>query len=149
MDLQRLARGALAGTLATVPMTAAMGIGKAAGWMVTPPPEQVTAEVQQEAGIRNEIDHSAFTISWLGAHVAFGAACGALYAEGRRCFPHPPVVAGMIFGTVIWAAAYGAALPALGLYPSVPDDSHTRTTVMLAAHEVFGASLGVLYAQLS
>jgi hypothetical protein len=130
-------------------MTAAMGIGKAAGWMVTPPPKQITAEAQEETGIRKEIGHPAFTISWLGAHVAFGAVCGALFAAGRKDLPHSSVLAGMLFGTGIWATAYGVALPAFGLYPSLPDDSHTRTAVMLAAHEVFGAALGPLYGQLS
>lgn len=148
MNLQTLARGALAGTIATVPMTAVMGIGKAAGWMVTPPPKQIAAEAQQETGIRSEIGHPAFTVAWLGAHFAFGAGCGALFAGGRQFLPYSSPPAGMIFGAGIWAAAYGAILPALGLYPSLPDDSHTRSAVMLAAHGIFGATLGALYPRL-
>jgi uncharacterized membrane protein YagU involved in acid resistance len=36
--MQTLARGALAGLAATVPMTAVIGAGRAAGLMGTPPP---------------------------------------------------------------------------------------------------------------
>ncbi|HET8524973.1 MAG TPA: DUF6789 family protein [Thermomicrobiales bacterium] len=144
MNLQTLARGAVAGTLATVPMTAVMGLGQLAGWMVTPPPKEVTAAAQQETGIRTEVGQPAFTVSWIGAHIAFGAASGALFTAGRSRFPSSPMLAGMVYGTTLWAVAYGAVLPALGLYPSLADDSHSRTGVMLVAHEVFGVALGTL-----
>lgn len=148
MNLQTLARGAVAGALATVPMTAVMGLGQLAGWMVTPPPKQVTAAAQQETGVRNELGQPAFTVSWLGAHVAFGAASGILFSVVRSRLPSPPVLAGTVYGVGLWVTAYGALLPALGLYPSLADDSHGRAGVMLAAHEVFGAALSAVYSRL-
>jgi uncharacterized membrane protein YagU involved in acid resistance len=68
--------------------------------------------------------------------------------EERSKLPTSSVLAGMLYGTAIWAAAYGAVLPALDLYPSLTDDSHSRTAVMLLAHQVFGVTLAFAWVDL-
>ena len=48
--METLARGALAGLAATVPMTVVIGAGRAAGLMGTPPPVEITENVAEQAG---------------------------------------------------------------------------------------------------
>jgi hypothetical protein len=79
-------------------------------------------------------------------HFAFGAACGALFAAAssgpaRRA---PLVLAGIAFGTAVWIVSYAGWVPALRILPPPTRDRPDRPAVMLAAHWVFGATLGAL-----
>ena len=48
--MQTFARGALAGLVATVPMTVVISAGRAAGLMGTPPPVEIMENVAEQAG---------------------------------------------------------------------------------------------------
>jgi hypothetical protein len=48
--METIIRGALAGLAATAPMTAVLGMGRLTGWLHTPPPAQITANVAVRAG---------------------------------------------------------------------------------------------------
>lgn len=134
-------RGALAGLAATAPMTAVIGVGRAAGWLRTPPPVAITEEVAERAGQDPERESPAFQAEWLAAHFAYGAACGAIYGGIRPRLPRSNVAAGLLFGGAVWGVSYLGVLPALNLFPSATEDSRSRQAVMIAAHAVFGLAL--------
>jgi hypothetical protein len=139
--MRRLLLGAAAGALGTLAMSAAMAAGhRLARPAARPAPEEITENVEERAGVRDDLPEPAFEASWVAAHFAYGAACGALYAVAR---PRPAASAlaeGLAFGGLVWAVSYLGLLPALGLHPWPEDDSKARMGVMIAAHAVFGVA---------
>ena len=146
--METLARGALAGLAATVPMTAVIGAGRAAGLMGTPPPVEITENVAEQAGEDPDRQSSEFQAAWLSGHVGYGAACGVIFAAIRPVLPRSDLAAGLLFGVAVWGVSYIGLMPSLNLYPSVQDDSNQRKAVMIAAYAVFGASLATVEHQL-
>jgi hypothetical protein len=150
MRISELIAGGAAGWAATVPMTAAMG------WLyrrLPPeqqcplPPSQITARLEEEGGIREQLtpgEHAALT---LGAHFGYGAAAGALFAPLARALPLPPVASGLAFGLAVWGGSYLGLLPALGLQRPATESPAPRNALMIAAHLVWGATAGALLNQ--
>jgi putative membrane protein len=139
--METIVRGAVSGFVATVPMTAVIGLGDAAGLLRTPPPVQITENVAERAGEEPDPESPAFTAAWLAAHFGYGAACGAIYAAARPHLPRSDLAAGLVFGGAVWAVSYLGLLPALELFPRATEDSPSRQAVMIAAHAVYGVSL--------
>lgn len=139
--MNRYLAGAIAGTAATAVMTAAISLGKAAGLLHIPPPEQVTSRVTDKAGVDHDAPASEFTAGSLVAHHAFGAAGGVAYTMIRRFLPASTPLAGIAFGGLVWVTAYMGYLPLLKLYPWPDEDDPSRTGVMIAAHAVYGTAL--------
>ena len=139
--MKAIERGALAGLAATVPMTLVFAVGKATGLLRTPPPRQITAAVERETGVRDDLGESAISARWIAAHLAYGAVCGVLFRGARAVLPANSTAAGLAFGGVVWGVSYGLLMPALGLYPSLRRDSRSRTAVTIIAHAVFGIAL--------
>lgn len=139
--MQRLIQGSLAGLPATVPMTAVILAGRAAGWLRTPPPVEITENVAEFVGEDPDPDSPEFQAAWLAAHFGYGAVCGAAYASVRPALPCPDAVSGLLFGGLVWGVGYLGLMPALHLFPPATEDSPRRTAVMIAAHAVFGLSL--------
>jgi hypothetical protein len=147
--MEWMIRGGLAGLAATVPMTAVIALGRVSGWLYTPPPAQITANVAKQAG-EDPNEHSVpFQASWLAAHFAYGAACGAVYARFRPLLPCSDMTAGLLFGGAVWGVSYLGLMPALRLFPPAESDSRRRQAVMIAAHAVFGSSLAQFARSLS
>src|SRR5918994_1146022 len=142
--METLARGALAGLAATVPMTAVIGAGRAAGLMGTPPPVEITENVAQQAGEDPDRQSPEFQAASLAAHAGYGAACGLLFSAIRPVLPRSDLVAGLLFGGAVWGVSYVSLMPSLNLYPSAQDDSNRRRFVMIAAHAVFGTALATI-----
>jgi putative membrane protein len=143
-SMETMLRGGMAGAAATVPMTVVIEAGRVAGWVRTPPPEQITANVAERAGEEPSRQSPAFQAAWLAAHLGYGAACGALYALIRPLLPRSDVAAGLLFGGAVWGISYLGVLPALELFPPAQDDSPRRQAVMMAAHAVYGIALADL-----
>jgi hypothetical protein len=145
----RAARGAIAGTLATLPMSVLMLAAQRAGWLTEQPPERITAvSLKRTAG--DSPDGLALDALTAVVHLGVGAAAGAVYGamvEPLRPERVPPAAWGAIYGSLFWALSYVALLPALGLMPPPARDERRRPPVMLASHCVFGGVLGVLTAQ--
>ena len=140
--MPRIATGGLAGLIATVPMTVVIILGRAAGWLRTPPPEAITANVARRATEETPARQSpGFQLAWLAAHHAYGAAGGALFAILRPLLPRSDVTAGLLFGGAVWGVSYLGLMPALRLFPPAQDDSWRRQAVMVAAHAVYGTTL--------
>jgi uncharacterized membrane protein YagU involved in acid resistance len=123
-------------------MTLVLYTGKWLGLLHTPPPQEISARAEGLAGTRPT--GSAFSLSWVGAHLAFGAAAGAVYPWVRRAFPGSGILSGMLYGLSIWFQAYVGILPQLGLYPDPVEDRTTRQAILVAAHMVYGATVGRL-----
>jgi putative membrane protein len=134
-------RGLLAGIAATVPMTAVIAAGRAAGWLGSPPPKQISARLAERGDVDDDLSPPAFDAAWFAAHFGFGGLCGAVYSSLRSFLPAAPPAAGLGYGLAVWTVSYGLLLPALGLYPSPRHDRPSRLAVMIAAHAVFGIAL--------
>jgi uncharacterized membrane protein YagU involved in acid resistance len=146
--MQTLARGALAGLAATVPMTVVIGAGRAAGLMGTPPPVEITENAAEQAGEDPDRQSPEFQAAWLAAHAGYGAVCGVLFAAIRPVLSRSDLAAGLLFGAAVWGVSYFSLMPSLNLYPSAEDDSNQRQAVMIAAHAVFGTALASFEHQL-
>lgn len=143
--VDRFAAGALAGLVATVPMTLAMFVLRRT--LPTSeenplPPEEITAELAERAGIPPHRDEDALRLVSLAGHFAFGTAAGALYAPLAPKPDRLPVVRGVAYGLGLWTVNYLGWLPGAGLIPS-PTKQPARLAVMMGlAHVVWGGVLG-------
>jgi uncharacterized membrane protein YagU involved in acid resistance len=80
----------------------------------------------------------------LAAHFAFGAMAGSAYGAIIRTRPSHPVLAGVGFGLLVWGTQYLGVLPAAGLLSNARNHPARRNALMIAAHVVWGAALGVM-----
>lgn len=138
------ARGAAAGTAATVLMSVVMLAAQRLGLMGRQPPSRI-AEAALDAGDDDGDDRpgrTAVKALAVPAHFAFGAGGGALYAllAGRRAGP----VSGGAYGLAVWAANYAGWVPQLRIMPPPSEDRPGRPVAMVLAHLVYGSALGAL-----
>jgi hypothetical protein len=160
---RRTAAGGISGGAATLAMSGAMLAAGRLGLMGEYPPERIARRGLRDTGwgpiSAEQLDGP------VGAalHVAFGAMLGAAFAAGiapavgalRRRLPARPSpavvlpIAGVAFGSVVWAVSYWGLIPSLGILPPPDRDRPDRQVAMLAAHWVFGASLGLALAALA
>lgn len=144
--MNRLLLGAAAGAAATVPMTMVMEKlhellpGEPARPL---PPREITESVAEKAGVAEEMAESDLEDLTLGAHFAYGAACGAALALIAPKKPAAAVGVGMLFGLGVWAGSYLGWLPALQVRHHARYDPPARNGLMIAAHIVWGAAAGL------
>ena len=81
------------------------------------------------------------------AHFGYGAASGTLYAAGKQAWPGRPATKGVIFGLSVWSASYFSLLPWAGVLTPATEHPARRNGLMIAAHVVWGAGLGLLVAR--
>ena len=141
--MRKLVRGAIAGAVATVPMTLVM-----VTLFRRLPPEQryplpprlITEDIAERAGADPVMDDPALTRATLAAHFGYGAATGALFPLiARRRYPLALIGPG--YGIAIWAASYLGWIPALRMLPPATRQPVERNALMLTAHIVWGAAL--------
>jgi hypothetical protein len=139
------AAGAVAGTVATVPMSAVMWTAQQAGLIRKQPPEEITEAALHTAGAHPpEQTENRITVV---NHLLLGAVAGALFGSCHRALPETGrhVPAGAVYGLAVWATAYEGWVPALKIMPPAEEDQPGRPESMAVAHVVFGAVLaGVL-----
>ncbi len=143
--LHALAEGAIAGGIATVPMSGAMAAAGTAGVMGRQPPELIADAALTAAGVPAPSREAEVSVAAV-AHLGFGMAMGALFALlQRRLQPRtPPVLNGIGFGLAVWAVSYRGWVPALGIMPPPERDRPGRPASMITAHVVYGAALGAI-----
>ena len=124
----RLTSGALAGLVATAPMTVAMR----ALWEKLPENERYPAPPREI--VDRTTGGGAATA--LLSHFAYGALCGVLFAAGTR----RSLGEGVAFGVGVWAASYLGLLPSLGVLRPAWAHPPRRTALMLCAHVAWGAA---------
>jgi uncharacterized membrane protein YagU involved in acid resistance len=144
--------GAVAGLAATVPMTAAM----AAMHHMLPaeeqyplPPRLITENALEAVELDNTLPEESEREMTMVNHFAYGTAMGAIYASGLQALNAKPSVAnGVAFGLGVWAGSYQALLPLAGLFPPAHKQPAARNALMIAAHIVWGAALGIVLEKL-
>ncbi|HWG84942.1 MAG TPA: DUF6789 family protein [Deinococcales bacterium] len=146
--MNALLRGGLAGLAATAPMTA---FGLAALQLLPEreqyalPPEEITAEVAQAAGLDAVAAEPTARRAASGVnHFLYGGACGAVYALTAARLPGSPLVKGCAFGMAVWAGSYLGWLPAAGILRPATEHPMRRNALMIAAHFVWGATAALV-----
>jgi hypothetical protein len=144
--LRRMVYGALAGTVATLPMTAAMLLiyRQLGPEERAPLPPALLAGEASEAVLRRRPGRALHTTLSLVAHFAYGAAVGAVGGPLTRRMPVPGPLAGAAVGLGVWAMSYIVAMPSLGLLPPSGERPAGRRALLLTAHLVWGATLGAV-----
>jgi hypothetical protein len=145
-SLEAAFHGAVYGAIATAPMSAVMLIGQRLGWMDEHPPEALTEGALRRADALEEKSKGTVDLLAVASHFAFGAAGGALFGllsrHGAPGAPRLPM--GIAFGVGVWATSYRGWIPALDMLPPEQRRGRAGTTAMIAAHAVYGATLGAL-----
>lgn len=152
MVLTQMLNGALAGCVATAPMTVFME----AAHRFLPrheqyplPPGEITAAVTADAGVHDELDREQHVALTLFNHFAYGTGCGALYGPLANTVPLSPVIKGIGFGLGVWAISYLGLLPALGILRPATEHPARRNLLMIVAHVIWGSVTGVLTERLA
>jgi hypothetical protein len=125
---------ALAGFVATLPMTSAMSRMHARlprGERYPLPPRELSENLPH-AGVRP----SSATLFY---HFLYGAASGALFAA----MPKRSAAHGAAFGVAVWSASYLGWIPLAGILKPGTEHPVRRNGLMLAAHLVWGAALAL------
>ena len=145
--IRRLASGAAAGLVATVPMTAAMVAmhrNLPARQRYPLPPRRITMRAAGKAGVRHRLDEGQRTAATLAAHFGYGTAVGTILGVVAPRGTARAAAAGAGFGLLVWAVSYLGMLPALDLHPIATRDPARRNLLMIAAHLVWGATAGAV-----
>jgi hypothetical protein len=109
------------------------------------PPAQITKQFTKAVGLHDELEHEGRMALTVPAHFGYGAGVGAVYALVARPRSTTEAAAcGMAYGLGVWAASYAGWLPVAGLYRPAKREPAERHAMMIAAHLVYGAALGVL-----
>jgi uncharacterized membrane protein YagU involved in acid resistance len=141
--------GALAGAVATGPMTGVMvlihrWLPEERGERLAP--EKVVEDVAESVGAEEVVeDVGKERVVWI-SHYGFGAAMGAIYGAVMTQ-PRPVaerVASGVVFGLGVWAANYVVAFPAADFKASVEKEPGSRNAQMIVSHVVWGAVVGWL-----
>ena len=144
-----LLKGALSGAIATVPMTVAMVAMHRAlppSEKYPLPPSLITENLEQKAGVVDQVDRKEHRALTMVSHFGYGALCGGLFAlalHTRAPRTSTSVGAGVLFGLGVWGTSYLGLLPALRLLGSAKNIPPRRNALMIAAHVVWGAALGL------
>lgn len=139
--------GAVAGLLATVPMTVAMEamfrrLPRRERYAL--PPSQLTVRVIERGEGGRRLPRRPHTALTLAMHFAIGAAGGAAAGPFVRRLPLPRPLTGMVAGIGVWATGYLVSLPSLGIIRVTTKWPASRRRLMFVAHLVWGGALGLM-----
>ena len=141
----KLLKGALAGFIATAPMSATMLVG----WRLLPrreryplPPRLITEEISERARIEDHLGEKQLIGLTIFSHFGYGALFGALYALFESRVPLHSSLKGILTGLGVWAGSYLGWLPATGVLTSATRHPWRRNLLMILAHVVWGLILG-------
>jgi uncharacterized membrane protein YagU involved in acid resistance len=140
-------KGALAGCLATVPMTLTMlGLHRYLPFWQrhSLPPEKITMGVARRLGLKRHLNRPQERgIVWI-SHFAYGTGAGTVYGPLAGKIPAPPALKGTMYGLLVWAASYLGWLPVMNLPEQADDQPAQRNVLVITAHLVWGAALGIV-----
>ena len=145
--MNNMLTGAVAGTVATVPMTIfweAMH-DRMPGEPPRPlPPREVAEALVVKAGVSRQFSETEMEWLSMALHFGYGAFTGAIFGTVAPRRVGTGVAAGMLFGLGVWTASYLGWLPAAGVRQSPRYDVPARTRLIVASHLVWGAAAGLL-----
>ena len=139
--------GALAGAAATLAMSGVMLAAESVGLMGEHPPEIMAKKGMRAVGIAPK--EPATDVVATAAHLAFGAAAGAVFGVMRERvdLPASPTLQGIGYGLFVYTVSYTGWIPAIHIMPPPQRDRPGRQPSMVAAHVVYGTVLGKLLAR--
>jgi uncharacterized membrane protein YagU involved in acid resistance len=140
-------QGCLAGLVATVPMTLFMLVTQRflpKRQQYALPPEIIIEELARRTHVRWHMNKKQVEGATLVSHFGYGAAMGTLYGPLGKKLTLPSPVNGVLFGLVVWAASYLGLLPLTGMSESGQSESGRRNLMMIAAHVIWGFTMGVV-----
>jgi uncharacterized membrane protein YagU involved in acid resistance len=149
--MNKVLGGALAGAVATAPMSVVMTTMQRAlpvREQYPLPPKEITVKLADEANIQDDLGEPELNALTMLAHYGYGALGGSAYALAKGVLPGRPAVKGMLFAMGVWTGSYLGWLPAANILKPATEHPVRRTVLMIAAHLVWGASLGVVEARL-
>lgn len=145
VPLRKLIKGAVAGFVATAPMSVFMLVG----WTLLPrrekyplPPRLITEEITERAGIEKQMSEDQLVGLTIFSHFGYGAMFGAIYAMFDKSMAMPSSLSSAVTGLAVWAGSYLGWLPALGILRSAVRHPWRRNLLMILAHVVWGVILG-------
>jgi uncharacterized membrane protein YagU involved in acid resistance len=150
--MTRVVIGLVGGAAGTVAMTTAMAVMHRllpARDRYPLPPRQVAMAAADKSGIgrpAHEEDRRALT---LASHFAYGISMGAMYALLVQPRRPAPALTGSAFAMAVWSGSYLGWLPATGLHPPATREPLSRNALMIAAHLVWGSTVGLVTAALA
>lgn len=147
-------RGAIAGLVATAPMTLAMeGLYR----RLPPveknplPPRELTMKVTEAVGVKDQLPQEDRFSLTLISHFAYGAASGLAYAAIMDQFKlgtlkgrSTSTAKGALFGLAVWAGSYLGWIPAIRLMSPAHRHPGRRTALMILVHLIWGGTTGLL-----
>jgi uncharacterized membrane protein YagU involved in acid resistance len=148
--MHKVTRGAIAGTIATIPMTLVMinFFRRLPLEQRYPLPPRLIIESLQESGqMRPSMDDASATHTTLLAHFTYGAVTGALFPYLERGRGHD-FFTGAAFGVGVWAASYMGWIPAANILTPATRHPPKRNVLMVTAHLAWGAALAGVSAAL-
>lgn len=145
--MNKILVGAVAGLVATVPMTILM-----LKWhqrlptqeRYPLPPREIFDELTRRAEISDELDENQKTNLSIAGHFAYGATTGAFYAPLISAIDKPNLINGAAYGVAVWAASYLGWLPAFRILKPATEHPTQRVMLMISAHLIWGATLGFI-----
>lgn len=144
---RRLLIGALAGLAASAPMTLAMAWWKR--WLpgrerYPLPPREITVSLAHRLGLLKHMDEPQRTAATSIAHFGYGAATGALYGVSASRLRLPAPLKGIGYAMLVWLSSYMGWLPALAVLAPASQHPARRNALMIGAHLVWGATMGLM-----
>lgn len=143
---RKMLQGAVAGLLATFPMTIFM----LAAWKRLPrrekyplPPRLITRNLVGQVAPPRKLGDRNLTALTLLLHFLYGAITGSLYGILEDRIPLRQSVKGSLYGLAVWSGSYLGWLPAFGILSPATEHPWRRNLLMIVAHVVWGSALGV------
>lgn len=145
VSFRKLLKGAIAGFVATAPMSISMLIG----WRLLPreekyhlPPRLITEEISERAGIEDRLGENELVGLTIFSHFGYGAFFGALYALFEHQLRLHASLKGALSGVALWVGSYLGWLPAMDILSPATRHPWRRNLLMIVAHVVWGVTLG-------
>ena len=152
LSLRKLLNGALAGFIATAPMSLTMVLG----WRLLPrrekyhlPPRLITEKIAEQVGIEDHIGEKELIGLTVVSHFGYGAVFGAVYCLFEQGIRIHSSLKGALSGMALWMGSYLGWLPAIGILTPATQHPRRRNLLMIVAHVIWGVTLGEITRKLN
>ena len=107
------------------------------------PPHLITMKVAKRAGAKKDLNRPGRALAAAAGHLGYGAGAGAFYGLLAGSLPGPAPLKGIAFALGVWTGSYLGWLPLAGLFDPATDQPARRNVLMITAHLVWGAVMGL------
>ena len=145
----KIARGAIAGFIATFPMTFVLEYfqQRLPFWQrYNLPPGQITQKLVEHKLLRRSVNTPQHRFLTFIMHFGYGASLGTVYevlftSKSKHLALGEILERGIIVGAVVWAGNYLGLLPGLNILPSATKTPARRNLLMFGGHLVWSSVL--------